>query len=59
MSLMRGHFLPREQDTPECRKGLGQGVSSADEIGIALVIAGDTSASCPEGSWAFQIAISE
>jgi len=42
MSLMRGHFLPREQHTPECRKGLGQGVSSADEIGIALVIAGDT-----------------
>ena len=43
MSLMRGHFLPREQYTPECRKGLGQDVSSADEIGIALVIAGDTS----------------
>ena len=43
MSLMRGHFLPREQYTPEGRKGLGQGVSSADEIGIAVVIAGDTS----------------
>jgi len=39
MSLMRGHFLPREQ----YRTGLGQGVSRADEIGIALVIAGDTS----------------
>ena len=39
---MRGHFLPREQYTPGCRKGLGQDVSSADEIGIALVIAGDT-----------------
>jgi len=38
MSLMRGHFLPREQ----YRKGLGQGVSNADEIGIALVIAADT-----------------
>src|SRR5215472_6746791 len=43
MSLMRGHFLPREPYTPEGRKGLGQGVSSADEIGIAVVIAGDTS----------------
>ena len=39
---MRGHFLPRGQYTPECRKGLGQDVSSANEIGIALVIAGDT-----------------
>jgi len=39
---MRGHFLPRGQYTPECRKGLGQDVSRADEIGIALVIAGDT-----------------
>ena len=28
---------------PECRKGLSQDVSSADESGIALVIAGDTS----------------
>ena len=28
---------------PECRKGLRQDVSSADESGIALVIAGDTS----------------
>jgi hypothetical protein len=28
---------------PECHKGLGQDVSSADEIGIALVIAGDRS----------------
>ena len=28
---------------PECRKGLNQDVSSADESGIALVIAGDTS----------------
>ena len=28
---------------PECRKGLGQDVSSADESGIALVIAGDKS----------------
>src|SRR5215470_9716051 len=43
MSLMHGHFLPREPYTPEGRKGLGQGVSSADEIGVALVIAGDTS----------------
>jgi hypothetical protein len=41
--LMRGHFLPRGQYTPECHNGLGQDVSSADEIGIALVIAGDTS----------------
>jgi Putative transposase of IS4/5 family (DUF4096) len=40
---MRGHFLPREQYTPECRKGLGQDVSSADEIGIALMAAGDIS----------------
>jgi hypothetical protein len=39
---MRQHFLPRGQYTPECRKGLGQDVSRADEIGIALVIAGDT-----------------
>ena len=39
---MRGHFLPRGQYTPGCRKGLGQEVSSADEIRIALVIAGDT-----------------
>ena len=39
---MRGHFLPREQYAPECRKGLGQDVSRTDEIGIALVIAGDT-----------------
>ena len=39
---MRGHFLPREQYTPEYRTGLGQDVSSADEIGITLVIAGDT-----------------
>ena len=39
---MRGHFLPRGQYTPECRTGLDQDVSSADEIGIALVIAGDT-----------------
>jgi hypothetical protein len=36
------HFLPRGQYTPECRKGLGQDVLRADEIGIALVIAGDT-----------------
>jgi hypothetical protein len=28
---------------PVCHAGLGQDVSSADEIGIALVIAGDTS----------------
>src|SRR5215467_4526932 len=28
---------------PEYRAGLGQDVSTADEIGIALVIAGDTS----------------
>jgi hypothetical protein len=41
--LMRGHFLPRGQYAPECRKGLGQDVSSADEIGIALVITGETS----------------
>jgi hypothetical protein len=34
---MRGHFLPRGQYTPECHKGLGQDVSSADEIGIAFV----------------------
>ena len=40
---MGGHFLPRGQYTPECRKGLCQDVSSADEIGITLVIAGDTS----------------
>jgi hypothetical protein len=40
---MGGHFLPRGQYTPECRKGLGRDISSADEIGIALVIAGDTS----------------
>src|SRR6201984_3730342 len=40
--MMRQHFLPRGQYTPECRKGLGQDVSRADEIGIALVIAGDT-----------------
>src|ERR1700758_2623220 len=40
--LMCQHFLPRGQYTPECRKGLGQDVSRADEIGIALVIAGDT-----------------
>ena len=39
---MRRHFLPRGQYMPECHKGLGQDVSSADEIGIALVIAGDT-----------------
>jgi hypothetical protein len=43
ISLIHGHFLPREQYTPECRKGLGQDVSSADEIGIALMAAGDTS----------------
>ena len=36
------NFLPREPYTPAGRKGLGQDVSSADEIGIALVIAGDT-----------------
>jgi hypothetical protein len=40
--MMRQHFLPRGQYTPECRKGLGQDVLRADEIGIALVIAGDT-----------------
>jgi hypothetical protein len=39
---MRGHFLPRGQYAPEYRTGLGQDVSSVDEIGIALVIAGDT-----------------
>jgi hypothetical protein len=43
ISLMRGPFLPRGQYTPACRKGLRQDVSSVDEIGIALVIAGDTS----------------
>ena len=42
ISLIHGHFLPRGQYTPECRKGRGQDVSSADEIGIACVIAGDT-----------------
>ena len=36
------NFLPRGPYTPAGRKGLGQDVSSADEIGIALVIAGDT-----------------
>jgi hypothetical protein len=45
--LFRGHFQPRGQYTPECRKGLGQDVSSADEIGIARVIAGDTSKTSP------------
>ena len=40
--LMCGHFLPRGPYAPACRKGLGQEVSSADEIGIAVVIAGDT-----------------
>jgi transposase len=40
---MHRHFLPRGQYTPECRKGLSRDVSSADEIGIALVVAGDTS----------------
>ena len=40
--LIHRHLLPRGQYTPECRKGLGQDVSSADEIGIACVIAGDT-----------------
>jgi hypothetical protein len=40
---MGGHFLPRGQYTPECHKGLGREVSSADEIGIANAIAGDTS----------------
>jgi hypothetical protein len=40
---MHGDSLPRGQYTPECRKGFGQDVSSADEIGIAPVIAGDTS----------------
>jgi len=39
---MCGHFLPRGQYTPRVPQGLGQDVSSADEIGIALVIGGDT-----------------
>jgi hypothetical protein len=47
ISLFSGHFQPRGQYTPECRKGLGQDVSSADEIGLARVIAGDTSKSSP------------
>jgi len=47
MLLMCGHFLPRGEYTPGCHKGLGQDVSSADEIGIALVIAGDTSKRLP------------
>jgi hypothetical protein len=42
--LVRGYFLPRGQHTPEGDEGSWvQGVSSADEIGIALVIAGDPS----------------
>jgi hypothetical protein len=39
ISLNHGHFWPRGQ----YMRRLGQDVSSADEIGIALVIAGDTS----------------
>ena len=47
---VRKHFLESRTflasgtiHAPECHAGLGQDVSSADEIGIALVIAGDTS----------------
>jgi integrase len=40
--LIRGHFYPRGRDTPECRTGLDQDVSSADEIGVAPVIAGES-----------------
>src|SRR5262252_5665677 len=41
--LIHGHFEPRGQYAPEFREGLCQDVSSADEIGVAYVIAGDTS----------------
>jgi hypothetical protein len=39
----RTFLASRTVDAPEYRTGLGQDVSSADEIGIAPVIAGDTS----------------
>jgi hypothetical protein len=38
ISLMRREVLPLPVGST-CRKGLGQNVSSTDEIGIALVIA--------------------
>ena len=41
VSVNHGHFCPGDVHSPECRAGLGQDVS-ADEIGIALVIARDT-----------------
>jgi hypothetical protein len=44
------HFLPRGQYTPECRKGLGQDVLRADEIGIALVMTLPLSRACGSGN---------
>ena len=42
-AFVPSHAGQSSSGAPECRTGLGQKVSSADEVGMALVIAGDTS----------------